>query len=162
VLLAIHGVRHGTVDNLRAEVGLPEERPRARVERLEIAFAVAGKEDIRRGGQDPAIGDVGGVVLPPFLARARIDRLDGAVAGRLGPVVDRTALYRWNCGRSWNGRIRCVRPQRRTSPWPIWHRHSDAEVRSIVLPCRYVEQAGAGAEGRRVPVRPPRNSRVRA
>ena len=140
------------VDLHRPEAALPQQRAGARVERLEIAFAAAGEQQIGRGRQDAAVGEVVHRERPLALAGRRIDRDDGAVARRVGPRVDRTAPDVRRHRRVGHG------PRR-----PIAAAHERAarlilgglarEHAGDVLPGGNVEEPGPRAVRRRVPVR---------
>ena len=73
VLLAVDRVGDRPVDDLAAEARLPQHGAGARVERVEVAFAAAGEQQVGRRGQDAAVGDVELLELPLLLAGLRID-----------------------------------------------------------------------------------------
>ena len=128
---------------------LPQQRAGARVERLEVAFASAREQQVRGRRQDAAVGDVGHLELPLLAPGAGIERDHRAVAGRFGPRVDRRAA---------EARARRARPTKFCGPPPtkfaadlVLRRRGRIDAR-VVFPGGDVEQAGARAVGRRIPV----------
>ena len=62
--------------------------PLAGIQRKEISFAPAGEQQVRRGREQAAVGDVGHLELPLPGAGLRIERLNGAVPVFGQPPVD--------------------------------------------------------------------------
>ena len=57
VLPVANAERHRTAVDRASKIGLPEQRARPRIQRLEIAFSSARKQKVRRRRQDAAVGD---------------------------------------------------------------------------------------------------------
>src|SRR5262245_16784941 len=89
VLLPVDVVGDRTVDNLRPEARLPDERSGLRVERVEIALAAAREQQIRRRRQNAAVGDVGHRKAPLDVAASGVDGKDRARGRCLGAAVGR-------------------------------------------------------------------------
>src|SRR5689334_470139 len=157
VLLVADAVADRTAVDRRAELRLPQELASARVQRLEVAFAPAGEEQVRSRREDAALRDIGHLELPFFAARARLERDDRAVTGGFGPRIDRRTTETW-C--AWHrGQVpRSAAHEVRADFVLRRRRRVDARV---VLPRGNVEEARPRAERRRVPVRPALIPRIR-
>src|SRR5919198_4996886 len=145
VLPAVHRIRHRSCGYLAADVPLPQELARPRVEREEVAFAPAGEHEIGRGREDAAVGDVAHLELPFELAALRVERLNGAP-----PFLRRARV---DVARP--GAERRYRHRRKPSGVLVAGlvlRGSFRVRRRGVHPRRDVEEPGAWTIGRRIPI----------
>src|SRR5919198_18186 len=106
VLFAVDFVRDRTADDLRAQVRFPQERPVARVDRMEVPLAPAGEQHVRRRREDAAVGDVRHPIAPFQLAARGVESEHCAGCRRLCPVFDRAAPQ---TRKRWRARDRNVR-----------------------------------------------------
>ena len=133
----------------RAEIRLPQQRSRARVERLKIPFASPREQHVRGRRQNAAVCDVGHVELPLLLARPGVERDDRAVASSLGPRVD------WRSRESWRTWDRPERPRSASGEvLPCVDRLTSLRKCSRSLPTPTRRRPGAWTQRRRVPIGP--------
>ena len=99
-----------------------------------------------RGRQDAAVGDVVLIELPLLLAGLRIDRDHRAVAGRVGPVVDRRRAADPDAGRAGHRRQPACGRRRRTCRPATYSDLLLPEDRRVAFPRGDVEQPGARAD----------------
>ena len=89
VLLAPDLEGHWCHHDPPTEIRLPQQLPGAGIERVEVAFAATGEQQVGGGGQHAAVSHVELRDLPLRFAGLWIHGDDGAVANFIGPVVDR-------------------------------------------------------------------------
>src|SRR5438445_2864177 len=151
VLLAVHLIADRPGNDFPAEIHLPQQRAGVRIERLEIALTSAGEKQVRCSGQDPAAIDVVHLEAPLLFSGMGIKGHDGAMTERLGVGVDRALAGPCGIIGTGNGAGVCAAGVAQAFfVIDIYPR----EDRRIALPTRDVEQAGARAVGRRMPVAP--------
>src|SRR5262245_64520274 len=72
VLFPIHRKAYRSVRDLTAKHRLPKEFAVSGIEGVEIALTAARKDQVGRGGQDAAIGDLRHLICPLDVTRVRI------------------------------------------------------------------------------------------
>src|SRR5690242_15124717 len=87
VLHPVHGISDRRGGDLGAEVTLPKFLARPGVEREEISFPVARKQQIAGRRENPGVADIAHLVIPDFLASGRIYCPHHAISP-LGPPFD--------------------------------------------------------------------------
>ena len=157
ILPAIHRIGDRTAGYGPAEIGMPEQRAVGRVQRKEEPFPAPGKKKVRRGGDNAALGVIHHLEIPLLFAGPRIDGPHCAVSlglrsiGNSGPASAASAPPTGGSSATAAGRAPAVahvslvfRPLARIAL---------AGGSPVVIPCRHIEQSGARAERRRIPVR---------
>src|SRR5262245_6307785 len=102
VLSSFDLIRDRTGRDLTAKARFPKERSGARVEGVEVTFASAGEEEVRRSGQYSAVRYIGHRKPPLLISRVGVERNDSAMSCSLGPCVYRTSLQSRNILSAWN------------------------------------------------------------
>src|SRR5262249_54154475 len=121
----------------------PEELSVARVESEEVAFAAAAEEQICCGRENACVGEIAHFEIPLLLAGLGIDRADRAEAFVFALVVQRSIaeVKKWSRGA----------PAAEVLAFFVF-RLALHENRRVVVPSGNVEESGARAVGRVVPV----------
>src|SRR5262245_16526202 len=91
ILFTVDHVAHRARRDLTAKAGFPKKGSASCVKRVEMTFASSGEKQIRRGGENATIGDIGHWKLPLLLSSAWIQRDHCAMPRGLSPDVDRAA-----------------------------------------------------------------------